>query len=227
VDGEGPRKGNVDIGSDFCRLTASSSLTSLVLTSEKIGNEHTIVERSPRLLSLLLPCHPSVMAAKATVEGVASFVDAIADVPTEPPSLYMDIEGGKLAYHQTEMALLEVRFYSVVLTCTRVLDIHELKEDAFETPGTKGKPFKNLLESRDIPKVFHCVVKDQAALKGLYGVDMQNIEDTQVQETAARKIIQWGSQRIGLRDCINRYIPDDHPRRKNCYVARMVSCLPG
>jgi hypothetical protein len=157
----------VDIDRDFYRLAGSSSLTSLVLISGKTGNEHTVVERSSRLLSLLLPYRRSVMAAKATVESVASFVNAIVDVPTEPPSLYMDIEGGKLAYHRTEKALLEVHVSSVVLTCTRVLNIHKLKEDAFETPGTKGKPFKNILESRDIPKIFHCVTKDQAALKGL------------------------------------------------------------
>jgi hypothetical protein len=101
----------VDIGGDFCRLTGSSSWTSLVLMSEKIGNEHTVVERSSRLLSLLLPCRSSVMAAKKTVEGVASLVDVIADVPTEPSSLYMNIEGGKLAYHQSEIALLDVRFF--------------------------------------------------------------------------------------------------------------------
>jgi hypothetical protein len=99
-----------------------------------------------------------------TAEGVAKFMDEIADLRINRPSLYMDMERDKLAYGG-HMWFFQIRVASPHLSVIVVFDIKTLGAKAFKTGCRQSTTLRNVLESSTIPKIFHCVSNDQAALK--------------------------------------------------------------
>src|SRR5689334_19054318 len=116
-------------------------------------------------------------------EAVASFIDAISDLPTEVPSLYIDLEGINLC-RQGSISLLVI--FVQPKNHVYFVDIHKLHDEAFTTTSADGTTLKTILESPKIPKVFFDVRNDSDALHHHFGIRLQGIEDVQLMENAAR-----------------------------------------
>jgi exonuclease 3'-5' domain-containing protein 1 len=132
----------------------------------------------------------------STLEDLASMLAALQDLPTSPPSLYIDLEGAKLSRNGT-IALLTL--YMPLKGTVYLIDIHTLGARAFSTPATTtaaapedlgkdiGDPattLKTLLESTTVPKVFFDVRNDSDALFSHYGINLSCIHDLQLMELA-------------------------------------------
>lgn len=128
-----------------------------------------------------------------------SLVDLLEDLPTNPPSLYIDIEGINLSRHGS-VSILQLLVHSRKQTF--LLDIHTLGNKAFTTAGTSGQSLKDIMESDSIPKVFFDVRNDSNALFHLFGISLAGIHDIQLMELATRTF----SKRCvnGLSKCIER-----------------------
>ena len=143
-----------------------------------------------------------------TPEGMTTFLDSLADLPTNPPSLYLDLEGIDLCRHGS-ISILE----TLVLPQNHVylIDIHVLRELAFTTQSSTGQTFKSILESASIPKVFFDVRNDSDALYSHYGIHLAGIQDLQVLENATRSGRK--SFVCGLGKCIEKDAPMGYAER--------------
>ncbi|KAK3324336.1 ribonuclease H-like domain-containing protein [Cercophora scortea] len=130
-------------------------------------------------------------------------LDRLHGLETDPPSLYIDLEGTNLC---REGSISILQLHAAPLHTTYLIDIHTLGHDAFSTPSTNGLTFKALLESTDIPKVFFDVRTDSDALFNLFQINLGGVYDLQLMELATRK---GKSQRClnGLSRCIQRDAP--------------------
>jgi exonuclease 3'-5' domain-containing protein 1 len=118
----------------------------------------------------------------ATTTELSSLLIIIKDLPTSPPSLYIDLEGEKLS-RNGRISLLTL--YALPINTVYLIDIHALGAAAFTTPAhtisttaaneepssAKLTPtlepivtLKSILESPTIPKVFFDVRNDSDAL---------------------------------------------------------------
>jgi exonuclease 3'-5' domain-containing protein 1 len=146
-----------------------------------------------------------------TVAALASLVDTLSDLPTTPPSLYIDLEGVNLS-RQGTLSILQV--FVLPRDQTYLVDIHTLQEKAFSTAGANGQTLKSILESDAIPKAFFDVRNDSDALYSHYNVNLAGIHDIQLMELATRSF----SKRCvnGLSRCIEREAPMS-PREKKAW----------
>lgn len=103
--------------------------------------------------------------------------------PTDPPSLYFDIEGQNLGRHGT-MSILSL-FLSPDETAY-LIDVHTLQADTFTTANEKGTSLKTVLESPTVPKAFFDIRNDSDALFSLFGIKVAGIHDIQLMELARR-----------------------------------------
>jgi exonuclease 3'-5' domain-containing protein 1 len=135
-------------------------------------------------------------------ESVANLVDNLASLPTDPPLLYLDLEGIYLSCHGS-ISILQI--FVSPQKCMYLIDVHTLQEKAFLTAGTAGKPLKMILESDRIPKVFFDVCNDSDALYAHFGIKLAGVQDIQLMELATRDF----SKRYlnGLLKCIERDSP--------------------
>ena len=133
---------------------------------------------------------------------MSDVVDAITGLPTEPPSLYIDLEGIDLS-RKGSISILQL--YAVPRNQVYVIDVLNLRNDCFSAPGTSGRTFREILESESIPKVFFDVRNDSDALFSHYQINLQGVQDVQLMEVATRDF----SRRCvnGLSKCIERDAP--------------------
>lgn len=119
-----------------------------------------------------------------TPSAVANLVDSLLDLPTTPPSLYLDIEGVSLGRHGSVSI---VQLLVLPTNLTYLIDIHTLRSAAFTTAGTTGgHTLKSILEDASIPKVFFDVRNDSDALYSHFSVSLAGIHDIQLMELATR-----------------------------------------
>ena len=115
--------------------------------------------------------------------SVAVLVDALQNLPINPPSLYLDLEGINLSRN----GLISIMQIFVQPTDqVYLLDILILGENAFSTSGQSGTDLRAILQSENIPKVFFDVRNDADALFAHFGVFMAGVIDLQLMEVAAR-----------------------------------------
>ena len=121
------------------------------------------------------------------------------DLPTKPPSLYIDVEGINLSRYGS-VSILQLLVHPRKQTF--LLDVHTLGAKAFTTAGTNGQTMKDILESDSIPKAFFDVRNDSDALFHLFSIKLAGIQDIQLMELATRTF----SKRCvnGLSKCIER-----------------------
>ncbi|MCJ1240985.1 hypothetical protein MMC14_008989 [Varicellaria rhodocarpa] len=118
-----------------------------------------------------------------TPTAMENFLTAVANLPTNPPSLYLDLEGTDLSRHGS-ISIIEV--FVLPLNHVYLVDIHVLGEKAFSTSGSDGRTLKGILESPDIPKVFFDVRNDSDALYSLFNINLAGVQDVQLLENATR-----------------------------------------
>ncbi|KFY61100.1 hypothetical protein V496_05154 [Pseudogymnoascus sp. VKM F-4515 (FW-2607)] len=102
-----------------------------------------------------------------SVEGLLLLLDSIVNLATEPPSLYIDLEGIALG-RRGSISILSLHIAPTKETY--LIDIYSLKEAAFSTTNSKGTSLKTVLESPTIPKVIFDIRNDSDALFGLSGL---------------------------------------------------------
>ncbi|KAL8653265.1 MAG: hypothetical protein Q9226_003922 [Calogaya cf. arnoldii] len=139
-----------------------------------------------------------------TPEAMTNVIDTLVNLPSSPPSLFIDLEGVSLSRHGT-VSILQLLVSPS--NRTYLIDIHTLRSKAFHTPGTDGKTtLKSLLESDAISKVFFDVRSDSDALYAHFGIELAGIHDIQLMELATRAP-GWPSKYLnGLAKCIEKDI---------------------
>ena len=134
-----------------------------------------------------------------TVVGMKAFLDGICDLPVEPPSLYIDLEGinlGRLG------SVSIVTFYVLPSKKSYIVDVHVLQESAFSTANEAGMSLKGVLESATIPKVIFDVRNDSDALYKHFNISLDGMIDLQLMELATRDYSR--AYVVGLAKCIER-----------------------
>ncbi|VBB73181.1 Putative protein of unknown function [Podospora comata] len=118
-----------------------------------------------------------------TTDRLSALLDDLINLPTSPPSLYLDLEGEDLSRRGT-IAILQIHVHPV--NETYLVDIHTLQNQAFKTSSISDtkKTLKSLLESPSVPKVFFDVRNDSDALFSLYGIRLAGVRDVQVMKHA-------------------------------------------
>ncbi|EHK41511.1 hypothetical protein TRIATDRAFT_28531 [Trichoderma atroviride IMI 206040] len=137
-------------------------------------------------------------------------VDSLKGLPTSPPSIYIDLEGVKLCRHGT-ISILQM--YIHPLDRVYLVDVLVLGDESFSTCGESGLSFKNILESREIPKVFFDVRNDSDALHHHFQIKLAGILDLQLMELATRNTPRRFVS--GLAKCIERDAPLSYSERRN------------
>lgn len=134
-----------------------------------------------------------------TVAAMSKVVDALSGLPTTPPSLYIDLEGENLCRHGN-VSILQI--FVLPARYTYLIDVYTLRNEAFLTRGTNGQHFKDILESKNIPKVIFDLRSDSDALYSHFQINLAGIQDLQLMELATRNF----SRRCvnGLGKCIER-----------------------
>ncbi|KAI1842659.1 hypothetical protein JX266_011121 [Neoarthrinium moseri] len=130
---------------------------------------------------------------------LSSVIDAIQDLPTSPPSLFVDLEGENLCRDGT-ISILQLHVSSTGRTY--LIDVHTLTDTTFTTPSKNGTTFKHILESSSIPKVFFDIRNDSDALYSHYKIELHGVQDLQLMELATRRFP--GRFINGLAKCIER-----------------------
>lgn len=134
-----------------------------------------------------------------TTAALSNVLDALEGLSTQPPSLYIDLEGEKLSRHGT-ISILQL--YVLPMKRTYLIDIHTLRNESFTTRGSSDRTLKEILESQDIPKVFFDVRNDSDALYNHFNIHLAGIQDLQLMELATRTFARTHVN--GLAKCIER-----------------------
>ncbi|KAF2678020.1 hypothetical protein K458DRAFT_423432 [Lentithecium fluviatile CBS 122367] len=137
-----------------------------------------------------------------TPESISSLVSTLSTLPTNPPSLYLDLEGINLS-RSGSISILQL--FILPTATTHLVDIHTLGTLAFTTPSATGDTLKSILESAAVPKAFFDVRCDSDALYSHFGINLAGVVDIQLLELATRS----GSKRFisGLAKCMERDLP--------------------
>ncbi len=142
-----------------------------------------------------------------TAATVAKMLDGLDGLPTEPPSLYFDVEGENLSRHGSVSIL---QLHVLPSNRTFLVDVHTLQDTAFSTPGENGRTLREILECDGIPKVFFDVRNDSDALHSHFNIRLAGVQDLQLMELVTRSF----STRFisGLAKCIERDAPLPSPQ---------------
>ena len=140
--------------------------------------------------------------ASSIVDSRASLirlVNTLVNLPTNPFSLYVDLEGVNLCRHGS-ISILEL--FVLPQNHVYLIDIHTLGDKAFSTKAKNGRSLKTILESRTVPKVFFDVRNDSDALFSHFRIRHAGIHDVQLLELATRSYSRTYVN--GLAKCIEK-----------------------
>ena len=118
-----------------------------------------------------------------TAAKLARLLDTLADLPTSPPSLYLDLEGINLS-RRGSISIIEL--FVLPQNHVFLIDVHVLGERAFSTKSSDGQTLRQVLESPGIPKVFFDVRNKSDALYSHFNISLAGVEDVQLLENAIR-----------------------------------------
>ncbi len=130
---------------------------------------------------------------------MAGLIHTLTDLPTSPPSLYLDLEGTNLSRHGS-VSIVEL--FVLPQNHVYLIDVHLLGETAFSIQSHDGLTLKDILESSDIPKVFFDVRNDSDALYSHFQINLAGVQDIQLLENAARSSYRRCVN--GLAKCIEK-----------------------
>jgi exonuclease 3'-5' domain-containing protein 1 len=131
--------------------------------------------------------------------AIGEVVGMLTNIPNNPPSIYVDLEGINLSRHGS---ISIIQIYLLPRNELYLIDVHTLGKEAFSQPCSSGQTLKGILEDKNIQKAFFDVRNDSDALYAHFGVHLAGIEDIQLLELATR----GGSRKFinGLSRCIER-----------------------
>jgi exonuclease 3'-5' domain-containing protein 1 len=119
----------------------------------------------------------------STISDLISLLDSLENLPIDPPSLYVDLEGVQLGRHGSVSL---VSLHVLPLRRTYIIDVHILGKLAFTTKVSGGRSLKCILESHTIPKVVFDIRNDSDALYSHFEVRVNGIIDIQLLELTLR-----------------------------------------
>lgn len=119
-----------------------------------------------------------------TASSLRRVIDQITDLPTDPPSLYLDLEGIRLG-RKGSISLISI--LATPQNAVYIVDVHLLRDAAFYTSGSKGESLRSILESMHIPKVFFDIRNDSDALFSHYNIRVNGVIDLQLLELASHQ----------------------------------------
>lgn len=134
--------------------------------------------------------------------SVTSLVGNLEDRPTNPPSLYLDLEGIALSRHGS---ISIIQIFLLPTNHVYLIDIFVLEQAAFDTASQSGATLRSILESALIPKVFFDVRNDADALYAHFNIKLRGVHDIQLLEVATRKVAPRSPPKdilFGLQRCI-------------------------
>jgi exonuclease 3'-5' domain-containing protein 1 len=99
------------------------------------------------------------------------------------PTMYIDLEGVDLCREGSISILTLLVDTGIPSGCVYLVDVHTLGAQVFNTAGAKKKTLKDILQDKEIPKVFFDVRNDSDALFAHFGVALQGIADVQLLES--------------------------------------------
>ncbi|KAG4029608.1 hypothetical protein MFRU_015g01460 [Monilinia fructicola] len=136
-----------------------------------------------------------------TPAGIIKLIDSLAqsDLPTSPPSVYIDLEGIDIG-RGGSISILQV--FILPLDEVFLVDVYSLGEQAFSTKNASGITLKSILESQLILKVIFDVRNDSDALFSHFGVKLSGVIDLQLMELASRSRAR--NYVCGLAKCMDR-----------------------
>ncbi|KAL8626057.1 hypothetical protein Q9189_008262 [Teloschistes chrysophthalmus] len=119
-----------------------------------------------------------------TAQQVTALINDLTNLPSLPPSLYINLKGIDLSCHGTISIFL---LFAVPNNCVYLLDVHNLGAQAFQTTGADGQTtLQSILESASIPKDFFDIRQQSDALYAHFGIRLAGIEDLQLMELRRR-----------------------------------------
>lgn len=151
-----------------------------------------------------------------TAESVASLVDWLVRIHNSredddfssllyQPAIYIDLEGVNLCRHGSISIFTLMVDIGLPVQRVYLIDIHVLAAKAFTTPGTESRTtLKDILEDKDMIKVFFDVRNDSDALFAHYGIALQGIDDIQLMESATRETTASRKYLSGLSKCVEK-----------------------
>ncbi|KAI4905965.1 hypothetical protein J4E90_011040 [Alternaria incomplexa] len=128
-----------------------------------------------------------------TSQAVVKLVDQLIsshetrDDTLDRPIIHISLEGVSLGRSGTTSIITLLLHESPSSQHTYLVDVRTLGAQAFTTAGADGKTLKQILENSDIPKVFFDVRNASAALFALYNIALEEVQDVQLMDSAARK----------------------------------------
>ncbi|KAI0116226.1 hypothetical protein F4776DRAFT_315616 [Hypoxylon sp. NC0597] len=141
-------------------------------------------------------------------KALVSLLDNIQGLPTERPSLFLDIERINKA-NITFLCLfipLKQIIYRIKIDGDRSMDL--------TTTNASGESLKSILESESIPKVVFDVRTLSNTMFRLHNISLDGIRDLQLMELASRDAIQSKKYVAGLAKCVEQDLPKSNEARK-------------
>ena len=131
--------------------------------------------------------------------AVVALLDGLDHLPTQPPSLYLDLEGLRLSRHGS---ISIIQLFVLPEDHIFLVDVYVLKEAAFCISNRSGTNLRSMLESTQVPKVFFDVRNDSDALFAHFRISLGGVYDIQLLEVATRS---YSKDRVaGLSKCIEK-----------------------
>lgn len=153
------------------------------MTSVTTLTDNDLLQNIQRLQGIVLDDGSSFKVVDCD-SALSDMIDILAGLPTEPPSIYVDLEGINLS-RQGTISILQL--YILPKDYTFLIDVHQLQHRAFSTTGKQSeKCLKDILEAKDVPKVFFDVRNDSDALFHHFQIKLSGVDDIQLMELATR-----------------------------------------
>ena len=130
--------------------------------------------------------------------AVRALIDDLELLPTQPPSLYLDIESVNLSRHGS---ISIIQLFVLPYDHVFLVDVFVLKGAAFCTCNNSGTNLRSILESALVPKIFFDIRNDSDALFSHFQISVAGVHDVQLLELATRSS-QSRERVAGLATCI-------------------------
>ena len=137
-----------------------------------------------------------------SLSSLRCLLDNASDLPSEPPSLFIDLEGIRLGRKGS------ISIFSIYIAPKKIVylvDIYTLGSSAFSTTNAKTNSLRTLLECSVTAKVIFDVRNDSDALYSLYLISVNGIEDLQLMELGCRRGCK--DRVMSLAKCIEQHCP--------------------
>jgi exonuclease 3'-5' domain-containing protein 1 len=143
--------------------------------------------------------------------SLRSLLNDVTSLPTNPPSLFLNLEGDNLGRYGS---ISIISFFVAPRNTVYLTDVHFLGGEAF-TITNNNVSFKTILESSTITKMFFDVRNDSDALFNLYQVSLNGVKDIQLMELGYRPGPESSMKYVSdLAKCVTKSSATSDPQKE-------------